>query len=147
MVELLIGLVILAILAAVAAPSFRAASENAELRRASSDLVAALNTARSQAVSLRIPVDVQPLAGGWANGWRVAYQYPPSVPANQQTESDSDFVQPGNVTVATGAATIRFQANGFVAGGGETFDLCRSGRGRTITVSALGRIDNEEVVC
>ena len=69
LVELLIGLVILSILVAVAAPSFSTAMAQQRLRQASSELRSTVAIARSEAVKRNAQVRLLPRTGGWSNGW------------------------------------------------------------------------------
>ena len=64
-VELLIGLVILSILVAIAAPSFSTALAQQRLRQASTELRSTVAIARSQAVKRNAQVRLVPRAGGW----------------------------------------------------------------------------------
>lgn len=53
LIELMLGILVAGVLLALAVPSFQNLMANNALRTASADLVTAINTARSQAVSLR----------------------------------------------------------------------------------------------
>ncbi|WP_156493017.1 Tfp pilus assembly protein FimT/FimU, partial [Alcanivorax sp. HI0003] len=64
LVELMVAIIILVVLASVAVPSFRNAGAGNALRGAASELVAALNTARTQAVNLRVNVQLSAVSGG-----------------------------------------------------------------------------------
>jgi type IV fimbrial biogenesis protein FimT len=150
LMELIIGMAILSIIMAFATPSFQAARANSQLRGSTSDLVAAVNLARNQAVNLRIPVHVQAISGDWNNGWQVLYQYG-AIPVSERSEQDTTFPQSGAVTVTKtgGAALVMiFQANGLLSGGATQLELCGStGRARTIDVSPFGRVTNTEGTC
>ncbi|MCC1496557.1 GspH/FimT family pseudopilin [Alcanivorax sp. 1008] len=150
--ELMFGVAILGIMLAFAVPSFQASQANSRLRASTSDLVAAVNTARNQAVNLRIDVRIQALAGGWASGWQVQYLYPAVIPVSERSERDTSFPQSGdvNITKTGGASALEmvFQANGLMAGGGTRFDLCSSsGRARVLQVSPFGRVTNTDGTC
>ncbi|MBI5658211.1 MAG: GspH/FimT family pseudopilin [Nitrosomonadales bacterium] len=69
--ELLITIVIVAILAAVAVPSYREFVAGQRIRTASFDLVAVLTLARSEAIKRNATVDIGAVGGGWADGWLV----------------------------------------------------------------------------
>ena len=79
--ELLITVVVAAVLAAAALPSYRTIMRNARLTTQSYDFVSALSLARSEAVKRGVPVTVcasadQAACGGttgcnWENGWIV----------------------------------------------------------------------------
>lgn len=76
LIELMVGVVILGILAAVAVPSFQIWMQNSEIRNAAESISSGLQRARAEAVSRNINVDfvvaadsswtIQPTAGGAA---------------------------------------------------------------------------------
>ncbi len=77
LIEVMITVAILAILAAIAAPSFRDMIVRNRLASASNDLLLSLQTARSEAIRLNSSVTVCrsangvdcAAAGGWEQGW------------------------------------------------------------------------------
>jgi type IV fimbrial biogenesis protein FimT len=74
MIELVVVVSIIAILGAVAAPSFITTLATQRLRNASFDLVSDLLLARGEALKLQANVDVQPSALNgteWTGGWTV----------------------------------------------------------------------------
>lgn len=72
LVELMVTLTVVAILGAVAVPSFRTFLQNQRRSSAVSDLVLALNLARSEAVKQNTAAGVAVTAGAtWTQGWRV----------------------------------------------------------------------------
>lgn len=70
-VELLIVTVIVAILAAVAAPGMGDLVASTSVRGAASDFYAALIQARSEAIKRRSNALVEPVSSDWRNGWTV----------------------------------------------------------------------------
>lgn len=72
LIELMIVIVIVAILAGMAAPSFRQFVANQRLRNASYELMAALIQARSEAVARNTSVDVVRSGVTWDTGWVVS---------------------------------------------------------------------------
>jgi type IV fimbrial biogenesis protein FimT len=72
MVEMLAVVVILAILAAIAAPNLGMMVRTQRVKSASFDLMASLILARSEAVKRNVAVTITPATGGWANGWSIA---------------------------------------------------------------------------
>ena len=145
LVELLIAMFILSIILALGVPSFREATANAAMRGTTMDLVAAINAARAESVSLRVPVDFTPTDGAdWSLGWDLTY------PAAQQTEDRSFTVREGmQITEVNGLLAIQFRPNGTVDNE-ATFIIC-DGRaqeiGRRIQLNRLGRMTNEEFQC
>lgn len=71
LVELMIGVTILGILAAYAAPSFKELMESQRIKSASFDLIAALTLARSEAIKQNGAVTLTPTSASteWASGW------------------------------------------------------------------------------
>src|SRR5690606_5641347 len=64
LVELMVTIAVAAILMAIAMPSLESISNSNALKSTTRDLVSTLSTARSQAISTRTDVLVQPAAGG-----------------------------------------------------------------------------------
>jgi type IV fimbrial biogenesis protein FimT len=145
LVELLIAMFILSIILAFGVPSFREATANAAMRGTTMDLVAAINAARAESVSLRVPVDFTPTDGAdWSLGWDLTY------PVTQQTEDRSFTVREGMQIVETnGLLALQFRPNGTVDNEAE-FIIC-DGRaqeiGRRILLNRLGRMTNEDFQC
>ncbi|MCA0324672.1 MAG: GspH/FimT family pseudopilin [Proteobacteria bacterium] len=72
LVELITTVSILAVLATLAAPSFREFIANQRIRNASFDLMAALSQARSQAITQNGSVDLKKTGTSWDQGWTVS---------------------------------------------------------------------------
>ncbi|MCD6679703.1 MAG: GspH/FimT family pseudopilin [Burkholderiaceae bacterium] len=68
---MLITIVIVGIVAMIAMPSFTETAARQRVRSVASDLHTTLLRARSEAIKRNADVRVEPLAGGWTNGWRV----------------------------------------------------------------------------
>ena len=107
LIEALVVLSIVAIVLAIGAPnlSFLIGSINA--RSASFDLVGDLALARSEAIKRNAQVDVVPVGGNWAQGWRIE--------SGGATLRRREAL-PVALSVTTNLATVQFQANGrFIA--------------------------------
>ena len=72
LIELLTALVVLAILATVALPSYQNYVLTQRLRGASYDLMTSLLFARSEAIKRNANVSMTQAAGGWTQGWTVS---------------------------------------------------------------------------
>lgn len=73
LIELIITIMIAAVLATLAAPSFREYIFNQKIRNASFDLMATLSFARGEAITRNAAVDIVPVnTANWANGWNVS---------------------------------------------------------------------------
>lgn len=71
MIELLVTISIVAVLAAIAAPSFRDFVAGQRIKTASYEISYALTNARSEALKRNANVVMAPNGGGWQNGWNV----------------------------------------------------------------------------
>ncbi len=79
LIELLLGMSVTAVLLALAVPSFREITASSRASSVESDLVTALNLARSESLRRGVPVSLCPSADGatcaastdWASGWIV----------------------------------------------------------------------------
>ncbi|MEK6592715.1 MAG: GspH/FimT family pseudopilin [Pseudomonadota bacterium] len=72
LIELILTIMIAAVLATLAAPSFREYIFNQKIRNASFDLIATIGFARSEAITRNAAVDIVPVSSAnWASGWAV----------------------------------------------------------------------------
>lgn len=71
LIELVTTVAVLAVLATVALPNYRAFVQTQKLRQASYDLMTSLVFARSEAIKRNATVTVTQATGGWTNGWSV----------------------------------------------------------------------------
>ena len=72
LVELLVVIALLAILATIGIPNFGPTIANSRATAAANDLLSALQLARSEAVRLNEPVEMNPIDGSnWAVGWTI----------------------------------------------------------------------------
>lgn len=104
LVELMIGLVLVAILLGIGMPQFRNFILEQRLRATSSDLRVALMLARSEAIKRNRETNLRPNAAGWSDGWTI-----PSPIAD-----DPDILnhkQTGDATI-TGPAQVTFSPAG-----------------------------------
>lgn len=72
LVEVLLVIVILAILAAMAGPSFSDLIDKQRTKNAAADIYVALVRTRSEALRLNQNVTLSPVSGDWALGWQIA---------------------------------------------------------------------------
>ncbi len=72
LIELMVTISIAAILMMIAVPSFVAFQRNSELTSAANSLLAALNSARSEAMKRNVNVFIVPADGStWTSGWKI----------------------------------------------------------------------------
>jgi type IV fimbrial biogenesis protein FimT len=142
LVELLVGVSVLAILMAMAVPSFTASRLNSQLRASANGLVASANLARSEAIKrggmVRMCVSANGTScgtGNWRQGWillrgtEVLHRQPP-IP--------QDF----RITAASSVTAFDFQPTGFDATAGR-LTVCRAtpvgSQERVVSINAAGR--------
>jgi type IV fimbrial biogenesis protein FimT len=143
MIELLITVVIMAILFAIAVPSFRNASLGSQLSAAANNLLASVQLARSEAIKRNRAVTLCASAngtgcaasGGWEQGWIIMDA---GAVVLQRQESLPDRYR---VAQSGGTAALNFQPIG-VGATAATFTVCRDnpdgGQERLVNVSATG---------
>ena len=71
LIEAMVVVALLAIVGAIAAPSFRSFIATMNSKSAAFDLINDLSLARSEAIKLNANVQVVPIGSDWAKGWRV----------------------------------------------------------------------------
>lgn len=72
LIELMVTLAVLAILLAIAAPSFSSFMLSQRIKTASFDVIASLSYARSEAIKQNGSVTIAPVSGtDWASGWTI----------------------------------------------------------------------------
>ncbi|TXT23418.1 MAG: type IV fimbrial bioproteinis protein FimT [Gallionellaceae bacterium] len=133
--ELLITIVIVAILAAIAVPSYREFVAGQRIKTASFDIMAVLTLARSEAIKRNTDISITPAAGGWASGWAVAASGAAAL--NQQN------ALPGiTITCAGGCPDpVTYTANGRLDAAVNPFQIssAASTQVRCITIDLSGR--------
>jgi type IV fimbrial biogenesis protein FimT len=72
LVELMVVLVIVAVVAQLALPTFHRMVDKQRREVAANELVAALRAARVQAITRHVNVHVDAINGNWSEGWRVS---------------------------------------------------------------------------
>lgn len=151
LIELLVVIALLAILLALAAPSFSALRTNQRLAAAANDLFASTLQARSEALRLNRRVTVSPLvATNWLSGWRVYVDRDNNAAFDQDTDTlvvvtpgeFGDFSVSGrnNKVPPTG---FSFDARGFLVGGDNdtvVFKSPATGREKHVVVAPTGRV-------
>ena len=155
LIELLVTLMIMAIVASIAVPSFQSSTSTSEVKKSARDLVATLNTARAYAVNRRENIQVEADGGDAANEWGNP-GWVLRLPAG--VDGEQTFRAAGDVTIDEVVGGI----DGFSVGpDGRIYDLAGSSviarlqfdvcpgdgsgvTGRTIEVNQFGRIRNTD---
>jgi type IV fimbrial biogenesis protein FimT len=146
LIEMLVTISIMAILLAVAVPSFQNVALSSKLTSQANNFVASVQLARSEAIKRNATVtlcassDDSTCTGDWEDGWIVLAG---GTVVYSQTKLPNGFVLSGDVT------TINFQPTG-VGATAANLTLCRATPSigslqRTIRVSATGRPGVEKV--
>jgi type IV fimbrial biogenesis protein FimT len=99
LIELIVTVIVLAILTAVALPSFQSLIAGQRIKSASFDIMAALMLTRSEAIKRNANVDLKPNNGNWQNGWTVSLN---GTTLNQESALASNIA----IQCFSGASTI-----------------------------------------
>lgn len=133
--EMMIVVIVAAILAVIAVPSFREFVANQRIKNASFDLVSTLSFARSEAIKRNANVSVNAAATGWSDGWTVV-EAAGGTTLNQQNAISG-------LTISAGANTLTYAPNGRLSTAQLTFEISVTGVSaatpRCISVDLSGR--------
>jgi type IV fimbrial biogenesis protein FimT len=133
-IELMMVVVILAIFAALAAPSMSDLLANAAIRGASSDFYASLAAARSEAIKRRTNATVAPIGATWNTGW--------TVKIGTNVFQQVDALKPRVVVDPSTPTAITYGMNGRVTSGAQTIKFSDSVRtevaNRCVSVDTSG---------
>lgn len=148
LVELMVTLAVAAIVMTMAVPSFTEMTQNNRLTTQANQLVAALNLARSEAITRRVTINVTAAdatddANEWGQGWSVAINGGATLKVFQPLDGGSTLDSGG------GLATVQYLTSGR-ASTTDTLTLCdsRTGeRGRQITILTTGRVTTAPFDC
>ena len=167
LIELLITVVVVAVLVAIAAPSFRLMLLNNQSQALGEELVSAIQLARSEAVKRAKFVTLCPSSdgtscgGGWSGGAIVVVDDATSSAASAAviTTPATDVLRyiewPAGGTTITGPNLLRYQSMGSMASIGgatsETFSAhitdCEGKKATEITVGIAGMVDVKRTDC
>lgn len=143
LIELMVTVAMMAVLAALATPSFRELIEAQRLRDTAFGLVSDLTLARSEAIKRGGNVAITPVDNAWSGGWTVAVVGVDDHLSNQRA--------PGaGVTMNTAAANVVFDRNGRSTNANTVrFELTTSSgnRSRCISIDPTGRPKSVAVGC
>jgi type IV fimbrial biogenesis protein FimT len=116
LIELLTAVVLLAILATIAMPSYRNFVMTQKVRTASYDLMTSLVFARSEAIKRNASVSVTQAGGSWAQGWTVT-----TGAATLRTQDP--YRGDVNITNSASLATITYGNDGRLVGAASDFTI------------------------
>lgn len=138
LVELLVVIVLLGILTTLAVPSFNQYQATQSVRNAASDLVFAMNFARSEAVKRNTDVTVS-ANSTWDGGWLV----------KAGTLTLQEFASHSGVTIESDVTAITYKGTGR-ATAEATFDITPLAEGVTaqcVRISGSGKPNNRTGAC
>ena len=108
LVELMVGVFVLAIAAALAGPSFRDFTIAQRIKTTTFDLFADLTYARSEAIKTNSEVIIGKAAGGWKNGWVITWVDTGGTTRTLRSQSGLD----GSLAVVGTLDLLKFERNG-----------------------------------
>ncbi len=147
LVELLVTIAVITIIVSLGVPMYGQFTQSSALSGRSSDLVAAINYARSEAVTRRTTIRLEELAGSWENGWLVR-----DVDADTVLMTiDNRGQTPVELAEAGALDEIDFDADGRVnADAAFVLSTCSdygTGDQRRIEVTRFGRVQLTREAC
>lgn len=142
LIELMITVAVMAVMVAVAAPSFTDILTAQRMRSVAYDMTSDLVLARSEAVKRSADVNIEPSASGWAGGWTVR------VPSTAVVISSRKAAGNG-VVFSTSPGTVTFDLNGRLpTATPQRFGLSDGGsRNRCISIDPSGRPNSVVASC
>ncbi len=144
LIELMVTVAVLAILMAVATPSFTDILVSMRMRAAAYDLVGDLVLARSEALKRGTNVTITPAATGWTGGWTVTSAVVGADPVSKRNAVGS------GVVFASSPNTVVFDKNGRIADAVNVirFSLAQGGTNkRCISLDPSGRPKSSNTAC
>jgi type IV fimbrial biogenesis protein FimT len=134
-IELLMVVVILAIMAALAAPSMSRLVATQRLKSVATDLHLALVKARAEAIKRNASVTVSPTDGSWTAGWSMAETTTPDLRLDVRGPSSS-------VSISTTATQVIYRETGRTtpaAGVSFVITSTRTDAARCLSIDPSGR--------
>jgi type IV fimbrial biogenesis protein FimT len=163
LIELMTGLLVLSILAALAAPSFREFTRESRTSAALNDLVAALALARSESLRRAVPValcastDGALCSGGsdWSDGWLV---FTDTSGATGDLDGTDTLLQvfsgyPTDLVLNGGAGltSVQYLPSGMINGAPASLSVatqgCTGQRARTVSIAVAGFVSSAKASC
>lgn len=138
--EMLVVVMIIAILAAIAAPYMGDMIRRQRIKTASFDVFSSLSFARSEAIKRNTTVTITPTGGNWAQGWRIEDSN------NNLLREQSGW----DTLTATGPATVVFAGSGrssALANISLSSSGLEAGSSRCVKLDLSGRAVSKEGTC
>lgn len=118
LIELMVTIAVAAILATLAAPSFREYIVSQRIKNASFDLITALTLTRSEAITRNADVDLLRTGADWVNGWTIK----PAI-ASPPTLHTQDAFKGLKITANPAADTVTYGKDGRITTAAVTFQI------------------------
>lgn len=116
LIELMIVLVLVGILASLAVPSYRSFMINQQLTSASSDFLASMLQARSEAMRRGLPVSILPNNGtSWDSGWYLTVANNSCTPTGSVFGMHEALVSIVSIKLVTNSVSSQFTNQSFAA--------------------------------
>jgi type IV fimbrial biogenesis protein FimT len=117
--ELIITVAFIAVLAALATPSFREFIATQRVRNASFDLVSALTLVRSEAIKTNASADLTRKGTNWASGWTVTA----TIGGTPTTLLDHDAFNGVKITDSAGLGVVTYAKDGRTTSAATKFQI------------------------
>ena len=164
LIELMVTLALVAVMMALAAPSFITFQRNSELTSTANSFLASLSAARAEAMKRQLRTFVIPVDGSnWSSGWVVFVDVNSNVSTTALSKDGSDIELsrienlPSSITIDTTSATsfvhsgvkyVMFNGTGFMSligggfpsGGADSLDFSNGSETRRVLASTAGRV-------
>lgn len=150
LLQLLVVVLVMAILAAMAWPSFTAVLAQLRAEALRAQLVGVMSTARSTAVTRHQHVQACPSSDGatcgsdWSHGWLLFPAPPPSAPGLTQAPWRIERRAPGPLRAIGNRQRVHFRPDGRTGGNNLSIRICVAGQLHSrVVVNVPGRVRSE----
>ncbi len=155
LIELMIVTVLIAIMLAIAVPSFTSFISNYRATAAINDLLQGIVLTRGEALKRGRRVSMAPVGGDWRNGWTVfvdtANGNPPVYVAGQELIFQHDKL-PASITISGSTAAAPFNGTNYIAFDGSGYarqvsPLGAALSGGIVVLDTTGPNSNRRTLC
>lgn len=160
LIELMVTVAVVAILAAMALPSFNEAIVGNRVAGATNDFIAAVNYARTEAIRRNSPAGICATnnstscvtGASWSDGW-IVWATNVADPTIQDVLRVGAFSNRDTFSAPSGAKAVQFNLRGALTGTPATFsltpDACKTGKPwvRRFAFSLTGNVSTTKVNC
>ncbi len=153
LIEVMVAVSVLAILIAVAVPSFTAQIQRNKMRSTTADLIVAVAHARNEAVTRAKTLYVHPKNTGWNSGWCVSTL---STSCGDSSQNLREFTGPRGISLqgsvnSSATTALAFNSLGHLDNSiaSNRFSICASTstQGTKIEILSLGQALTQDCTC